>query len=1093
MTLDEENHHQLLDSLSIDQSDEQSIDAETARQIMQKQSEDRNKPIGWTDTYVYVPTYDLNALGQSNNHSTHQSKKDQQSSLLALLSGVSSQSVDGDASMPQSNDQSVDQLNIHTAGKRSSSQANLSPHRTPTQSPPLAESQSRNTSQSQPTTQSIADSVKQAEDIHKDRYANVSMIHSEETRKIVEQIEADGELIDYTLVAETLHYICTKFADDQSSNQSNKPKKQANKSSHYEIDVSNGSILVFLPGWEDINRTINELNNHPHFSNKQSSYQILPLHGSIASADQRKIFSKPVPGVRKIILSTNIAETSVTIDDVIFVLDTGKMKEKTYDPYSKMSSLQSTWISQANAQQRSGRAGRSRPGVCFRLYSQSTYTQRFDAHPTPELLRTPLEEVCLQIKLLRLPGSISEFLGRCLQPPSTQAVESSISLLKSLGALTDLEELTELGEYLAAMPLDPRLGKMILYGAAFQCLDPILTIAACLSYRDPFLLPLVEDRPQALQMKLELSQDSNCDLITLLNACHNFQMARQQSINAGYAFCRRFFLQYSTMSMIDDMKQQLLQILQEVDILGDFDSSAQSDASLNNQTSKQQLTRHFNTHSNDLSMIHAVCVAGLYPNAARVSLEGKKKVVQLTTRDALSKIRIHPSSVNSHSKKLTPIILDGDNGEQFELMPYVMYHEMVRSSEIYVRGTSIASPFTLAFLMGGKDQPTATETAHSAKPASSQNNETNSDQDMSDEDSTNSDRNAMIDAALREMHREVDLDDIDDDETVGPQGDDDDDDIEELDEDDELAREEALNQLIRVGTITSPDDENERHQPKLIIDSFIEYECEQSDLNRIQSIHRFLSWLIHKRIIKTQQAMQEDQDDEQTANKTIEQDYDAALSTEVLRVFSTLLRTEEDLMNGSAPQSARQRRAANARAPISDEDVPETHRQFVNALPAASAGYRFESDHSVFNRDHRGGRGRGGSFNRGGSFARGGSANRGGGNACRDFQNGSCRYGDSCRFSHVYQPPQQPQQQQLFNQHNQFNSMHQDQQSGPSRSGPRRGRWDQKAPHQPHHDGGMNGNAQSFGQSSNQSEPRGGYRGRGGRGRGRGQRGQSNQ
>ena len=170
------------------------------------------------------------------------------------------------------------------------------------------------------------------------------------------------------------------------------------------MNVDNGAILVFLPGWEDINRVLSDLQSHPHFAAHPSAYAILPLHGSIPSSEQRRIFTPPQKGVRKIVLSTNIAETSITIDDVVFVIDCGKMKEKTYDPYSKMSSLASGWISRANAKQRSGRAGRSRPGVCFRLYSAKMYEQ-MDEYQTPELLRTPLEEVCLQIKLLQLDES----------------------------------------------------------------------------------------------------------------------------------------------------------------------------------------------------------------------------------------------------------------------------------------------------------------------------------------------------------------------------------------------------------------------------------------------------------------------------------------------------------------------------------------------------------------------------------------------------------------------------------------------------------------------------------------------------------------
>jgi ATP-dependent RNA helicase DHX29 len=155
---------------------------------------------------------------------------------------------------------------------------------------------------------------------------------------------------------------------------------------------------------------------------------LLPLHSSIASSEQRKVFLRPPKGLRKVIAATNIAETSITIDDVVYVIDSGKHKENRYNPQKKLSSMVEDWISQANARQRTGRAGRVKPGICFSLYTRYRFEKLMRPYQVPEMLRMPLVELCLQIKLLGL-GHIKPFLSRALEPPSEGAMTSAISLL----------------------------------------------------------------------------------------------------------------------------------------------------------------------------------------------------------------------------------------------------------------------------------------------------------------------------------------------------------------------------------------------------------------------------------------------------------------------------------------------------------------------------------------------------------------------------------------------------------------------------------------------------------------------------------------
>ncbi|KAF5825923.1 P-loop containing nucleoside triphosphate hydrolase protein, partial [Dunaliella salina] len=245
---------------------------------------------------------------------------------------------------------------------------------------------------------------------------------------------------------------------------------------------------------------------------------------------------RPPPGVFKIVLATNVAETSITIDDVSFVVDTGRAKEMQHDADRGILRLQEQWVSQASAQQRRGRAGRVRPGLCFRMFSRRQFA-RMDPHTAPEMLRSPLESVCLTIRAMitthrqarqqQLQQELAEQLGRrhpgkqqqqqqqqqqqaglmqddggssilqqdvrgvlrhCLSPPPYAAVEGALTLLRQIGALDAMEELTALGHHLTQMPMDPRVGKMLVYGAMLACLDPVLTIAAAMAHGRPVFM-----------------------------------------------------------------------------------------------------------------------------------------------------------------------------------------------------------------------------------------------------------------------------------------------------------------------------------------------------------------------------------------------------------------------------------------------------------------------------------------------------------------------------------------------------------------------------------------------------------------------------
>ncbi|OXB73433.1 UNVERIFIED_CONTAM: hypothetical protein H355_015161 [Colinus virginianus] len=282
---------------------------------------------------------------------------------------------------------------------------------------------------------------------------------------------------------------------------------------HIVLEEEDGAILVFLPGWDNISTLHDLLMSQVMF--KSDRFIIIPLHSLMPTVNQTQVFKKTPPGVRKIVIATNIAETSITIDDVVFVIDGGKIKETHFDTQNNISTMAAEWVSKANAKQRKGRAGRVQPGHCYHLYN-GLRASLLDDYQLPEILRTPLEELCLQIKILKL-GGIAYFLSKLMDPPSRDAVMLAINHLMELNALDRQEELTPLGVHLARLPVEPHIGKMILFGALFCCLDPVLTIAASLSFKDPFVIPLGKEKVADARRK-ELSKNTKSDHLTVVNA-----------------------------------------------------------------------------------------------------------------------------------------------------------------------------------------------------------------------------------------------------------------------------------------------------------------------------------------------------------------------------------------------------------------------------------------------------------------------------------------------------------------------------------------------------------------------------------------------
>ncbi|KAJ8447205.1 hypothetical protein Cgig2_030436 [Carnegiea gigantea] len=363
-----------------------------------------------------------------------------------------------------------------------------------------------------------------------------------------------------------------------------------------------GAVLVFMTGWEDISCLREQLKAHPLLGDP-NRVLLLTCHGSMATSEQRLIFERPPPNVRKIVLATNMAEASITINDVVFVVDCGKAKETTYDALNNTPCLLPSWISKASARQRRGRAGRVQPGECYHLYPSCVY-EAFPDYQLPELLRTPLNSLCLQIKSLQI-GSIAEFLSAALQPPEPLAVQNAIDFLKRIGALDENEHLTNLGKYLAMLPVDPKLGKMLIMGAIFRCFDPVLTIVAGLSVKDPFLLPQ-DKKDLAGIAKARFSAKDYSDHMALVRAYEGWKDAEREG--SAYEYCWRNFLSAQTLQAIHSIRKQFSFILKDAGLIDD-------DVGSNNKLSPNQ------------SLVRAVICSGLFPGIASNSVNARYQTI----------------------------------------------------------------------------------------------------------------------------------------------------------------------------------------------------------------------------------------------------------------------------------------------------------------------------------------------------------------------------------------------------------------------------------------------------------------------------------
>ena len=453
-----------------------------------------------------------------------------------------------------------------------------------------------------------------------------------------------------------------------------------------------GGILIFLPGVMEISRTLDTLRSIPNL-------HALPLHASLLSSEQRRVFPHAPHGKRKVIVATNVAETSITIDDIVAVIDTGRVKETSYDPQNNMRKLEEVWASRAACKQRRGRAGRVQAGKCYKLYTRNAEMSKMAERPEPEIRRVPLEQLCLSVRAMGI-KDVGSFLASALTPPESMAVDGAMDLLGRMGAL-DGDDLTALGRHLSMIPADLRCGKLMVYGAMFGCLDPCVSIAAILTVKSPFVSPQ-EKREESKAARGKFSGNQG-DLIGDLRA---FEQWDEMMGNRGYLFylffedkilinssirqgeirswCTENFLSYQTLSDIASNRTQYISSLRDLSFI------------------PHAPTPSLNTHKSSTPLLRSLIASAFNPQIARIDFPDKKFAPSVSGAVELDpeartikffnqengRVFIHPSS-SVFSTQTFP----GNS-------VYMAYFNKMATSKVFIRDLTPFNAYTALLFCG---------------------------------------------------------------------------------------------------------------------------------------------------------------------------------------------------------------------------------------------------------------------------------------------------------------------------------------------------------------------------------------------------------
>lgn len=393
------------------------------------------------------------------------------------------------------------------------------------------------------------------------------------------------------------------------------------------LQYGEGDILIFMTGQEDIEATCNLLNERLSRDESIPKMLLLPIYSQLPSDLQSKIFEKSA--LRKCIVATNIAETSLTLDGVKYVIDTGFHKVKIYNPKLGMDILQIKPISQANANQRAGRAGRTGPGVCFRLYTEIAYKMDMTENSIPEIQRTNLCNVILLLKSLKIKNILS---FNFMDPPPEATIQASMYNLWALEALDINGDLTDLGKKMVEFPLDPSMSKILIVSGKYKCSVEILSILSMISIQNIFYRPK-EREIESDRMKEKFIIPES-DHLTLLNVYNNWI-----ENNCSLEWSNENYLLQKSLLKVDDIRKQLLEIMneQKIKIVSCFDN---------------------------MNLVKKCLVAGFFFNSSR--LKGIGQYVNIKKNIPCS---IHPSSA-IYSLGYTP--------------DYVIYNELIMTNKEYM-------------------------------------------------------------------------------------------------------------------------------------------------------------------------------------------------------------------------------------------------------------------------------------------------------------------------------------------------------------------------------------------------------------------------
>ncbi|GAU98180.1 hypothetical protein RvY_09360 [Ramazzottius varieornatus] len=341
----------------------------------------------------------------------------------------------------------------------------------------------------------------------------------------------------------------------------------------YEEETSSnvkGVVLIFVSGLRDIQDFTKLLIDKAFSSGKQ--WVVLPLHSTVSRQDQDRVFAELPPDTRRIIVSTNIAESSVTIPDVKYVIDLCLTKQMTRDERSSFTSLRQAWTSKSSCDQRKGRAGRLSEGMVFRMVPRAFFEQ-LPSHTTPEMLRIPLHRTILRVKVLDIPGRIHEVMADALDPPDAQAVERSVLELMESGALSipsrwssskNLDgQLTSVGRIMSNLPLDIPLSRLVILSIAFGCVEEGIQLAACLASRSFWDVNFGNDRDK-YRMKMVWDRGYHSDLLATLNAFQAWERNKSTfrgKVAAEREWCKQYLINYfrinETKLLYDDLYERV--------------------------------------------------------------------------------------------------------------------------------------------------------------------------------------------------------------------------------------------------------------------------------------------------------------------------------------------------------------------------------------------------------------------------------------------------------------------------------------------------------------------------------------------------------